>query len=196
MCVCVWIYVRMSYTHKSPSHSCPYSTTTIIMLLITPSPLIPPLPSHHPTHSSSLRQFLKSPMYPSLVSVILDAVPSPRVLPPSASSSSPELLQTTPKHIIQPPVLPPTSSAEFLTLALACAGLHVQAAALVYELAGAHSGLRTLKGGLALLSRHLRGQGVVQGVGDDVEPWFSPSMEGLRGWAVQVLETDLTAFET
>lgn len=89
--------------------------------------------------------------------------------------------------------LPPTSTGEFLALAMACTGLHGRAAALVCETTGVHRGLRSLDGGLAVLGRWLTVGGSMSSDGDDGRGhrWFRTWMDRLRDRALVVYEEDV-----
>ena len=154
------------------------------------------------TNSPVLPQIAKTPIYPSLVSVALrckrwscgSSQPDPRQQkPPSAAGADGGVPSA------------PTSSAEFLLLAMACAGAHGRAAALACETSGIHPGLRTLDGGLVVLGRRLReggrrggvfgvsvsGDGGASSSSDGAAGWFEPSMVRLRETALKVFEEDV-----
>lgn len=91
------------------------------------------------------------------------------------------------------PDLPPTSTGEFIALAMACTGSHGRAAALVCEITGVHRGLRSLDGGLAVLGRWLKVGGWISSEGDDGRGyrWFQSWMDRLHDRALVVYEEDV-----
>lgn len=175
------------YHHRSPQ---PYNCNHYLIL-----------PGHcEKKISPILPQLAKTPMYPSLVAIALRC----KRWPCSSSSSFQRDPQPQRPSCAAPGAdgLPPTSSTEFLLLAMACAGAHGRAAALACETSGIHPGLRTLDGGLVVLGRRLRDGGRRAGgfgvsregdasSSEGVAGWFEPWLTRLRETALRVFEEDV-----